>query len=58
MQRAATFIDVRALLGGVAAQQHDTSVREIEAHYVAYILDHSDALARTTQTVAPGCETG
>jgi integrase len=41
---------VRALLGGVpvavAAQQHDTSVREIEAHYAAYILDHSDALSR------------
>jgi hypothetical protein len=53
---------VRALLGGVpvavAAQQHDTSVREIEAHYAAYILDHSDALSRralldTAQTVAP-----
>jgi hypothetical protein len=28
------------------AQQHDTSVREIEAHYAAYILDHSDALSR------------
>jgi integrase len=41
---------VRALLGGVpvavVAQQHDTSVREIEAHYAAYILDHSDALSR------------
>jgi hypothetical protein len=42
----------------VAAQQHDTSVREIEAHYAAYILDHSDALSRralldTAQTVAP-----
>ena len=41
---------VRALLGGVpvavTAQQHDTSVREIEAHYAAYILDHSDALSR------------
>ena len=36
---------VRALLRGVpvavVAQQHDTSVREIEAHYAAYILDHS-----------------
>ena len=41
---------VRALLGSVpvavVAQQHDTSVREIEAHYAAYILDHSDALSR------------
>jgi integrase len=41
---------VRALLGGVpvavVAQQHDTSVREIEAHYAAYILDHSDSLSR------------
>jgi integrase len=41
---------VRALLGGVplavVAQQHDTSVREIETHYAAYILDHSDALSR------------
>jgi hypothetical protein len=41
---------VRALLGGVpvavGAQQHDTSVREIEAHYAAYILDYSDALSR------------
>ena len=41
---------VRSLLGGVpatvVAQQHDTSVREIEAHYAAYILDHSDALSR------------
>ena len=41
---------VRALLGGVpvavVAQQHDTSVREIEAHYAAYILDYSDALSR------------
>src|SRR5271166_7027688 len=41
-----------ALLGGVpvavTAQQHDTSVREIEAHYAAFILDHSDALARRT----------
>jgi integrase len=41
---------VRALLRGVpvavVAQQHDTSVREIEAHYAAYILDHSDALSR------------
>ena len=43
---------VRALLGGVpvavAAQLHDTSVREIEAHYAAFILDHSDALTRRT----------
>ena len=43
---------VRALLGGVpvaiVAQLHDTSVREIEAHYAAFILDHSDALARRT----------
>ena len=41
---------VRSLFGGVpvtvVAQQHDTSVREIEAHYAAYILDHSDALSR------------
>ena len=40
---------VRALLGGVpiaVIQQHDTSVREIEAHYAAYILDHSDSLSR------------
>ena len=41
---------VRALLRGVpvavVAQQHDTSVREIEAHYAAYILDHSDAISR------------
>jgi hypothetical protein len=41
---------VRALLGGVpvavVAQQHDTSMREIEAHYAAYILDHSDSLSR------------
>jgi hypothetical protein len=53
---------VRALLGGVpvavVAQQHDTSVREIEAHYAAHILDHSDALSRralldTAQTAAP-----
>jgi integrase len=50
---------VRALLGGVpvavAAQQHDTSVREIEAHYAAYILDHSDALSRRAllNTAAP-----
>jgi integrase len=50
---------VRALLGGVpvavAAQQHDTSVREIEAHYAAFILDHSDALTRRTllDTAAP-----
>jgi hypothetical protein len=43
---------VRALLGGVpvavTAQQHDTSVREIEARYAAFILDHSDSLARRT----------
>jgi integrase len=50
---------VRALLGGVpvavAAQLHDTSVREIEAHYAAFILDHSDALTRRTllDTAAP-----
>jgi len=39
-----------ALLGGVpvavTAQQHDTSVREIEAHYAKYITDYSDALSR------------
>jgi hypothetical protein len=50
---------VRALLGGVpvavAAQQHDTSVREVEAHYAALILDDSDALTRRTllDTAAP-----
>jgi integrase len=41
---------VRALLGGVpvavVAQQHDTSVREIEAHYGKFILDFSDAISR------------
>ena len=41
---------VRALLNGVplavVARQHDTSSREIEAHYAAYILDHSDAVSR------------
>jgi integrase len=41
---------VRALFGGVpvavVAQQHDISVREIEAHYATYILDYSDALSR------------
>jgi copper oxidase (laccase) domain-containing protein len=51
---------VRALLGGVpvavVAQQHDTSVREIETHYAAYILDHSDALSRRAllNTAVPG----
>ena len=41
---------MRALLGGVpvavVAQQHDTSVREIEAHYGKFILDFSDAISR------------
>ena len=41
---------VRALLGGVSiavvAQQHDTSVRGIEAHYGKFILDFSDAISR------------
>ena len=49
---------VRALLGGVpvavVAQQHDTSVREIEAHYAAYILDHSDAVSRRALLETPG----
>jgi integrase len=40
----------RALLGHVPAMivsmQHDTSVREIEKHYGAFITDHSDSLAR------------
>jgi integrase len=41
---------VRALLAGVptrvVAAQHDTSVVMIEKTYSAYILDHSDAVAR------------
>lgn len=49
---------VRALLRGVpvavVAQQHDTSVREIEAHYAAYILDHSDAVSRRALLETPG----
>src|SRR5271166_6541585 len=50
---------VRALLGGVpvavVAQQHDTSVREIEAHYGKFILDFSDAISRRVllDTVSP-----
>jgi integrase len=40
----------RALLGHVpavvVAQQHDTSVREIEAHYGRYLVDFSDGLSR------------
>jgi integrase len=40
----------RALLAGVpisvVAKLHDTSGKEIEAHYAAYILDHADDLAR------------
>ena len=49
---------MRALLRGVpvavVAQQHDTSVREIEAHYAAYILDHSDAVSRRALLETPG----
>jgi integrase len=41
---------VRQLLAGVpttvVAQIHDTSTKEIEAHYGAYITDFSDALSR------------
>jgi len=41
---------VRALLAGVPARvvaaQHDTSVPMLERTYSAYILDHSDAVAR------------
>ena len=40
----------RSLLAGtpiaVVAKLHDTSVRQIEAHYGKYILDHSDTIAR------------
>ena len=40
----------RSLLNGipasVVAKLHDTSSDEIEAHYAAYILDHSDSLSR------------
>jgi integrase len=53
----------RALLAGVpvsvVAKLHDTSGKEIEAHYAAYILDHADDLARrallraATATVVP-----
>jgi integrase len=41
---------VRALLAGVPARvcavQHDTSIAMLEKSYSAYILDHSDAVAR------------
>ena len=41
---------VRALLAGVPARvvavQHDTSVLMLERTYSAYILDHSDTVAR------------
>jgi integrase len=41
---------VRCLLGHVpsmvTAMQHDTSVKELEKHYAAFITDHSDALSR------------
>jgi hypothetical protein len=30
----------------IVSMQHDTSVREIEKHYGAFITDHSDSLAR------------
>jgi hypothetical protein len=40
----------RGLLAGVptsvVAQLHDTSTREIEAHYAAFIADFADAVAR------------
>jgi integrase len=49
----------RQLLGGVpaavVASNHDTSVKEIEAHYAKYITDVSDGLTRKTLlSAAPG----
>jgi hypothetical protein len=51
---------VRQLLKGVpvaiVADSHDTSERQIRAHYAKYISDHSDALTRAAMldlTVPP-----
>ena len=47
-------IEAASVPVAVVAQQHDTSVREIEAHYAAYILDHSDAISRRALLETPG----
>lgn len=48
---------VRALLKGVpvsvVARLHDTSSREIESHYAAYIADFSDAIQRRALLQSP-----
>jgi hypothetical protein len=48
---------VRGLLNGVpttvVAQSHDTSTKQIESHYGAYLTDFSDALTRKALLAKP-----
>ena len=53
---------VRSLLNGVpttvTAQSHDTSTKQIEAHYGAYLTDFSDALSRRALLTKPAVTGG
>jgi integrase len=53
---------VRGLLNGVpttvVAQSHDTSTKQIESHYGAYLTDFSDALSRKALLTKPAVTGG